>query len=237
MANTVIVTEADIPAEETAIIQPENLSETEKMLAEQTQQEVIPEVTGTENPENEASDKPEDDSEGGVDLSKYEQEFTEKGELSEDSIKEVAKALNIPAKYIQSHVDAVKAANASLVNQTRGQVIEYVGSETQYNTMIDWASKNLSEAEKKHINAHLSSLDMDEIKIGLDVLTTRYNKANPPKASSNKIITGGKPPAAPAGVKPYSSRNEWLADVQNPRYEKDEAYRDAVGKRLAYSSI
>jgi hypothetical protein len=106
-----------------------------------------------------------------------------------------------------------------------------VGGEEAYTKMVQWASQNLSDAEKRAFNEVLETGDLAKVQLAVEALHSRYMKANP---SAPNLLSGQPPTSSVAG---YASRAEMIRDMQDPRYEKDPAFRKLVEQRVAVSNI
>ena len=106
-----------------------------------------------------------------------------------------------------------------------------VGGEEAYNEMASWASKNMSDGEKKAYNAAVNSADMDTVKLAVDGLRAKYQAANGTEPS---LMQGKATPVAEQG---FESWAEVTAAMADPRYSKDPAYQEAVKQKLANSEL
>jgi hypothetical protein len=162
----------------------------------------------------------------GLDLSEFEAEFMEQGQLSEDSYTKLEQA-----GFPRQLVDAYIAGQQALAAQFQNQVFSLVGGEEAYTKMVQWASQNLSDAEKRAFNEVLETGDLAKVQLAVEALHSRYMKANP---SAPNLLSGQPPTSSVAG---YASRAEMIRDMQDPRYEKDPAFRKLVEQRVAVSNI
>jgi len=184
---------------------------------QRSQQESVPET-----PE-EAKQMVED---AGLDFDKYYNEFAEKGRLSEESYQELA------SKGITKEiVDAYIAGQQALAEKQAAEVYKITGGEAGYNDMIQWASSNLTEKEIEAYNQVINSGDMHAISLAVEGLYARYSRAN----AKPHIIQGLTPPTPSLDV--YNSLEELKADMSDPRYSKDPAFRRRVEEKLARSDI
>jgi hypothetical protein len=162
----------------------------------------------------------------GLDLSEFEAEFMEQGQLSEDSYTKLEQA-GFPRQLVDAYITGQQA----LAAQFQNQVFSLVGGEEAYTKMVQWASQNLSDAEKRAFNEVLETGDLAKVQLAVEALHSRYMKANP---SAPNLLSGQPPTSSVAG---YASRAEMIRDMQDPRYEKDPAFRKLVEQRVAVSNI
>ena len=157
---------------------------------------------------------------------KYEKEFEEKGELSEESYNELAKK-GIPREYVEQFI----AGRIAMAEKEAQPIYDMVGGKDAYANMIDWAAKNLSEEEKIAFNQAVSS-SLAQAKLAVEALYARYVKANgkPPQ----NLIVGG---VTSANSDVYESLEQLKEDMSNPKYQTDPAFRKKVIEKLSRSDI
>ena len=163
------------------------------------------------------------------DFSEYEEELLATGELSEESYEALAKK-----GFPKEVVDVYLAGQKAIAKQLEQEFYQTVGGEANYKAMTEWAQVNLTEAEIQTFNDTLKSGNPEIIKMATEALYFRYTKAkgNPPKG----LIQGSSPSVSSQGDA-YQSIAELTADMSDPRYEKDPAFRRRVQERLAKSNI
>lgn len=126
-------------------------------------------------------------------------------------------------------VDAYIAGQQATQQAQLAETFAVVGGKEQFQTMTAWASNNLSDAEIDEFNAAVAKPETR--KLAMLALQGKYVAAN--GAAPTTLVTGGSSPAANA----FASKAEMVAAMQDPRYAKDPAYRDAVAKKLANSFL
>lgn len=208
-------------------------SELEKKLGEQTpKEETVDPVSATklkeEAPKQENSLEIAEDAveNAGLNFDTLAQEYAEKGQLGDESYKALEQS-GIPKAYVDQFIAGQKAIG----EQQTTNVKTMVGGEDAYNEMASWASKNMSEGEKKAYNAAVNSADMDTVKLAVDGLRAKYQAANGTEPS---LMQGKATPVAEQG---FESWAEVTAAMADPRYSKDPAYQEAVKQKLANSEL
>ena len=106
-----------------------------------------------------------------------------------------------------------------------------VGGEKQYNTMLQWASNNFDEAEISRYDKVMESGDPDAAYFAVQALAARYNDG---VGVEGKMLTGK--PAKSDGDQ-FRSQAEVVRAMNDPRYEKDPAYRQDVYDKLERSNV
>jgi len=162
----------------------------------------------------------------GLDIGEFSKEFAEKGELTQESYEKLQKA-GIPKTMVDAFIEGQKA-QAELL---RSSVFNEVGGETQFTEMTQWAAKNLPKAEIEAFNAAVDSGDMGQIKLAVQGVNAKFVAAN----GQEPQLLSGKTTAA--AVSAYRSVAEMKADMNDPRYRTDEAFRNDVREKLARSNI
>lgn len=163
------------------------------------------------------------------DFSEYEEELLTTGELSEKSYEALAKK-----GFPKEVVDVYLAGQRAIAKQLEQEFYQIVGGEANYKAMTEWARVNLSESEIEAFNNTLKDGNPEMIKMATEALYFRYTKA---KGSPPKELVQGISPSVSTQGDVYQSIAELTADMSDPRYEKDPAFRARVHQKLAKSNI
>lgn len=173
------------------------------------------------------SDKDEDpQAPSAEDFAKYRKEFAEKGELTEDTYKELQEKYNLPKEVVDGHVAAIQAQQSALTQVAYSAA----GGQEEFSKVRDWAQAKLGSDEKQAFNGALATNDPVKIAEAVSSLKARY------------IAFYGEEPkqridGAPSeGVGKFRSLAEQLAAQRDPRYRADPAFRDEVQKKILNSS-
>jgi hypothetical protein len=161
----------------------------------------------------------------GLDFQALSQEFMENGTLSDESYERLEKA-NIPRDV----VDAYIAGQVALAEKLDTEIFNLVGGEKRYDEMVLWARQNLTESERKAFDATISSASPDQIKLAVNGLKTRWESAT---GIRPYLLQGDG--ASPSVGGRYESREQMIADMKNPLYKKDPAFRKAVEQKIKNS--
>jgi hypothetical protein len=208
-------------------------SELEKKLGEQApKQEEIDPVSKTElksetpKQENNLEIAENAVEQAGLDFNALSQEYAEKGQLGEESYKALEES-GIPKEYVDQFIAGQKAIGDQQTNTVKSMV----GGEESYNEMAQWASQNMTDAEKKAYNQAVNSPDMETVKLAVNSLQAKYQAAN---GTEPNLVQGKATPVAEQGYDSWAQVTEAMAD---PRYAKDPAYQAAVKAKIANSEI
>jgi len=158
-------------------------------------------------------------------LDKYYSEFAEKGELTDNSYTELAKQ-GLDKKLVDSYIEGQK-----LVADTKTKSIQDVaGGKEEYTELVDWASKNLSEAETKVFNDMVDSGDVETAKFAVQGLMSKAN-VNPKQQS---LFEGTSDVVSRDA---FTSVSQVTDAMNDPRYEKDPAFRKEVEQKISRSKV
>ncbi len=110
-----------------------------------------------------------------------------------------------------------------------GEIQNRVGGEEQYAAMMRWAVEALPKSDVDAFDQIIDSGNMTNIAMAVDAVAKRFADAN---GQEGAMLTGRTAPDAPPG---YRSQAELLADMNDPRYDTDPAYRNDVLIKLENS--
>ena len=173
----------------------------------------------------EAEDKTYENETKQSGLDKFYNEFAENGELSEKSYGELAKQ-GLDKTLVDSYIEGQK-----LISDTNTKQIQDVaGGQEQYNELVQWASDNLSDAEVKVFNDMVEGGDIETAKFAVQGLLTKAG-ANPKQPS---LFEGTSDAVSKDAFQSVAQVTEAMND---PRYEKDPAYRKMVEDKIGRSQV
>jgi len=176
---------------------------------------------GNEEQDDEQEDSSQEESDG-IDFDSLTEEYVETGTLSEETIDKLVEQ-GIPREVVQIHLDGLNA-QAEL---TRYRAAERFGGEEQLQAVLQWAGQSLSETEIDRINGLVAAGDFEGYLLAMEGVKARY-EANFGSIAPQSI-QGTTTPVADL----YESAEEMKADMRDPRYAKDEAFRSRVAAKLA----
>ena len=160
------------------------------------------------------------------------QQYSEKGELSEDVIEELSKmdTRDLINQYMEFYTRTANQQQQQQVDaQAQSSILDSVGGQESYNEMVQWASRNLDSAEIENFNQVTNSGNVAAIKFAVEALSNRYKSA---EGSEAPLITGKQGVGKEPGFRSHAELSRAIAD---PRYNNDPAYRQDVEDRLARS--
>ena len=152
------------------------------------------------------------------------EEFTENGQLSEETYK-VLEAQGLPKTMVDTYI----AGQQAIINQQQMEITNEIGGMQEYQKLSSWASEELSDEELEAYNETVESGSVAQAKFAIKSLYQRYQQAGSPA-----IFQGA---TKGTGVPPFESRQQVVEAMADKRYQKDPAYRAEVQKRLARSNV
>jgi hypothetical protein len=185
----------------------------EKEFSSRTKEEVKPEE----------ETKTEEAPQQGLD--KFYEEFADTGELSEKSYTDLAKQ-GLDKTLVDTYIEGQK-----LVAETNTKAIQDIaGGKEEYTELMDWASKNLTAPETKVFNDMVDSGDIETAKFAVQGLISKSG-ANPKQPS----LFEGTSDAVSKDA--FASVAQVTEAMNDPRYDKDPAYRKLVEEKIGRSTV
>ena len=109
------------------------------------------------------------------------------------------------------------------------EVHSIAGGKQGYEQLMAWASDNISDADAKNFDEVVETGNKAAVTFAVKALFGQYEDA---VGRDSTLVTGK---AAPADV--YKSMAQVVSDMNDPRYDRDEAFRDDVQAKLARSNL
>jgi len=111
------------------------------------------------------------------------------------------------------------------------QIQESIGGTEEYQSMIQWASQNLSEQEIGMYDTVMDRGDPLAMFFAVQALNARYQDSI---GYDGEMLTGSAPRNTSDS---FRSQAELVAAMSDPRYDRDPAYRADVADKLERSNI
>jgi len=163
----------------------------------------------------------------GIDYDALATEVQTAGALSEASYAKL-EAAGIPKALVDDYIGSKRAEGERIVADLYAEV----GGEEQAKAMLAWAATGYSKEQIAAFNKASATGSMAELQAQVRALKVAYEAANgkePAYLDTPRVGAGG------GGV--YRSQAEWLADIANPKYKTDPAFRQDVVDKLSRSRI
>ena len=191
------------------------------------------EPTETKDEKVEEKEKEEDEK---VDTSFLDTLWEEaQGEFSKETLEKLAgmDSREVAQMYLNYRAENKTPAPTSegLTDETVSQLKDVVGGEEQYGQMMQWASTNLSAKEVEMYDQVMDRGDPLAAFFAVQALTYRFNDS---RGVDGEMLQG-KAPTNNADV--FRSQAQVVEAMNDPRYEKDPAYRQDLYNKLERSNI
>ena len=164
----------------------------------------------------------------------------------EQAYVELQKKLGEPRDEVQSTEDESESTEPTEEEETSSeseadvetlseaqaeQLMEMVGGDKAYKSMLDWAGDNFSKEEVEMYDGVMESGNPNAIFFAVQALQARYNDA---VGSDGQLLTGR---GAQNTDDSFKSQAELVAAMSDPRYDRDPAYRADLMRRLENSDV
>jgi hypothetical protein len=170
-------------------------------------------------------DKPlEANTKVNFDFSSAQKEFDEIGELSQNTIDALEKA-GLPKSYIDNYIAGLDA----VAQQFEQRAYTSTDGEENYKQMTDWVTQNLPESEIQQFNDNISK-DNETALFTIKGMYARFQS----ETKEPSLTTGTN---AQQSGSAYESVAQMKADMSNPKYATDSAFRKMVADKISRSKV
>ena len=164
----------------------------------------------------------------------------------EQAYVELQKKLGEPRDEVQSTKDESEStasaeeeetssepeADVETLSEAQAQeLMDAVGGEKAYKSMLDWAGDNFAKEEVEMYDSVMESGNPNAIFFAVQALSARYNDA---VGTDGQLLTGR---GAQNTDDSFKSQAELVQAMNDPRYERDPAYRQELMRRLENSDV
>ena len=164
----------------------------------------------------------------------------------EQAYVELQKKLGEPRDEVQSTEDESEStapaeeeetssepeADVETLSEAQAQeLMDAVGGEKAYKSMLDWAGDNFAKEEVEMYDSVMESGNPNAIFFAVQALSARYNDA---VGTDGQLLTGR---GAQNTDDSFKSQAELVQAMNDPRYERDPAYRQELMRRLENSDV
>ena len=130
----------------------------------------------------------------------------------------------------RANPDAQQPASSDLTDAELNSVYNSVGGEAEYNRITGWAAENLSEDQMDAFNSVVNNGEPLAIQMAVAGLKSEYENT---EGYEGRMLTG----KAARSLDGFRSQAEVVAAMSDPRYDRDEAYRQDVYNKLEQSNV
>ena len=160
-------------------------------------------------------------------------EYDENGRLSDESmeaLKEMSSEELVDAYFQMQERLGSEPQGTELTESDVTAIQQSVGGADNYNALVSWAAENFDQDEIEAFDGVVESGNVGAINLALQALYYRYTEA---EGMEGQLLQGKA--AAPANG--FRSQAEVVRAMQDPRYDRDPAYRAEVMQRLEQSDL
>jgi hypothetical protein len=182
-----------------------------------------------EAPEAEPTEEVEEQDHTEVDLYDSIMESYRTGEWDPELVNKVESMS--PVDVANMFLEKGTAQTIQATPQDVEQIQESIGGTEEYQSMIQWASQNLSEQEIGMYDTVMDRGDPLAMFFAVQALNARYQDS---VGYDGEMLTGSAPRNTSDS---FRSQAELVAAMSDPRYDRDPAYRADVADKLERSNI
>jgi hypothetical protein len=153
------------------------------------------------------------------------------GEPKEDVRDEEGEQAEAPEEVEETSDKEPESEAEGLTEAQAQELFKMVGGEKAYQSMINWAGQNLSQAEIQMYDSVMGKGDPNAIFFAVQALAAKYGDAT---GSEGQMLSGK---SAKSEDNSFQSQQELVQAMSDPRYDNDPAYRRSVLNKLANSDV
>lgn len=161
--------------------------------------------------------------------------YKNEGTLSEDMYNRLNQA-GFNDQVIDAYLGGLRnqlgytEAASVLSDKEINEIKTLAGGEQNYQRIVEWASENLSNEDIEAFDEVVSTANKAAVRFAVKALMSQYEDA---VGRDPELVTGKQSNQGQA----YRSMAEVVRDMQDSRYETDEAYRMDVMRKLERSNL
>tara|TARA_B100000475_G_scaffold178104_1_gene143019 strand:- start:758 stop:1513 length:756 start_codon:yes stop_codon:yes gene_type:complete len=185
---------------------------------------------GEQTPEKQEETEEENTTESTLFDRLYEES---KGEFSDETLKELAESdpQDLAKMYLDYRHNNSAPEKQVLTEQDTNTLKKSVGGEQAYAEMMQWAGSNLNEQEIGMYDSVMDTGNAAAAYFAMQALSYRYKDS---VGVDGNLLQGR---AASNSTQGFKSQAEVVNAMQDPRYDRDPAYRQEVMAKLEKSNV
>ena len=153
------------------------------------------------------------------------------GEPREEAVAEAEPEPEPEAEASEESEEQDEAPGELLSEEQAEYLMDMVGGEKAYKSMLEWAGNNFSKEEVEMYDGVMNSGNPNAIFFAVQALQSRYNDN---VGTDGQTLTGRGTTDTDDSFK---SQAELVAAMSDPRYDRDPAYRADLMRRLENSDV
>ena len=151
-------------------------------------------------------------------------------EFTEDILKELSSS--DPTDLAKMYLDYRNSQPANEISeQEASTLMDSIGGEEKYSDMMKWAVDNVDDTEIEMYDSVMESGDRNAAYFAMQALSYKYGDS---VGVEGKLVQGKAPTDTAKGFK---SQAEVVNAMQDPRYDRDPAYRQEIMAKLERSNV
>lgn len=163
----------------------------------------------------------------GVDFNQAIKEYNEYGALSSKTMADLAQA-GYPSEVIEGFIESRQSLESEFTNA----VYNSAGGEQAYNKVIEWAQGNLSNKVLSSFNQAIDNNNLEAVTLMFEGMKAKMVAK---QGTRNPTIMGGG--VTTGGYKGFSSKQEVVEAMSDPRYGADPSYTRAIEMKMYYTQL
>lgn len=163
----------------------------------------------------------------GVDFNQAIKEYNEYGALSSKTMADLAQA-GYPSEVIEGFIES----RHNLESEFTNAVYNSAGGEQAYNKVIEWAQGNLSNKVLSSFNRAIDNNNLEAVTLMFEGMKAKMIAK---QGTRNPTIMGGG--VTTGGYKGFSSKQEVVEAMSDPRYGADPSYTRAIEMKMYYTQL
>lgn len=163
----------------------------------------------------------------GVDFNQAIKEYNEYGALSSKTMADLAQA-GYPSEVIEGFIESRQNLESEFTNA----VYNSAGGEQAYNKVIEWAQGNLSNKVLSSFNRAIDNNNLEAVTLMFEGMKAKMIAK---QGTRNPTIMGGG--VTTGGHKGFSSKQEVVEAMSDPRYGADPSYTRAIEMKMYYTQL
>ena len=159
--------------------------------------------------------------------------YAETGELTPEVLEQFnsMSSADLVNAYIEMQGNLPTAPSPDLTDAEVNQIKNYAGGEEGYTQLMSWSAENLDQADVEAFDNLVDSGNARLIRLAVAGLKAEMERS----VGFEGEMATGRAPRQQADV--FRSQAEVVAAMQDPRYDRDPAYRNDVFEKLGRSNV
>ena len=162
-----------------------------------------------------------------MDFNQAIKEYNEYGALSSKTMADLAQA-GYPSEVIEGFIESRQNLESEFTNA----VYNSAGGEQAYNKVIEWAQGNLSPKVLNSFNRAIDNNNLEAVTLMFEGMKAKMIAK---QGTRNPTIMGGG--VTTGGYKGFSSKQEVVEAMSDPRYGADPSYTRAIEMKMYYTQV